>query len=701
MKINLYLSVLLYALVIIIVTANDRVQRSPQHYCGSRLADIMKVLCKGNYNAPNGLKRSQIDSDVLDYKDLEDYNTIDYIYQYLPKKESMSFIPSRFLRSPVKRNIIGECCDRPCYLSELQTYCGNLFIHLHKAVLNDRDDHDGMTLLFNAELKNYKNMKVKIHGFAEIMGIVDAELKFLDVFAGWPGRPHDARIYQCSKIGQLLILNNLLSLFPKSCHILGDGAYPLTPYKDNGHLSLKEKNFNRKLSSSRVLIEQPFGKLICRFRKFKHMDIYIKDFCGKVITAACCLHNICITNNDDIEVANSLQPGIIQELREEETTQQDQPKETLFEDQEDQEETIKKLKLYELIQGRGPEAFAALCRVLEETNNFKACEILTSSKTSKEEEQQLSSIEILDTTYEKTILEHDDSYVKIHPERKIMLNYEDKLPIRVYPMTSNPKGHALILNMNDIKGERTELDVDMANLNKLFKYLEFNVHSKANLTDKDIKNVIDEFMNICHSEKANSIIIFIMCHGEAGKVSSRSSDILAEDGITINTNWMIEQFIHKKKLPGNIPMLFFIDACRGQNNDFGWKYCNGENNLNHGADVFPIIGTISDKRYEDVFIAYATLPGCTAIRDPIDGSLFIQTLCKVFRENAYDTELSRMMCLVDIELDQLCSVVQHGFQTVEWSCRGFNKHFYFNPGRYDDNSDNDYLTTASTNPAEA
>lgn len=49
------------------------------------------------------------------------------------------------------------------------------------------------------------------------------------------------------------------------------------------------------------------------------MDIYKKDFCGKVITAACCLHNICITNNDDIEVANSFQPDIIQEMRDEET----------------------------------------------------------------------------------------------------------------------------------------------------------------------------------------------------------------------------------------------------------------------------------------------------------------------------------------------------------------------------------------------
>jgi len=52
-----------------------------------------------------------------------------------------------------------------------------------------------------------------------------------------------------------------------------------------------------------------------------------------------------------------------------------------------------------------------------------------------------------------------------------------------------------------------------------------------------------------------------MCHGETGKDSSRSADKLTEDGITINTNWMIEQFIHKN-LSGNIPMLFFIDACR-------------------------------------------------------------------------------------------------------------------------------------------
>ncbi|CAI6373298.1 unnamed protein product [Macrosiphum euphorbiae] len=65
---------------------------------------------------------------------------------------------------------------------------------------------------------------------------------------------------------------------------------------------------------------------------------------------------------------------------------------------EDQVESVKKTRLYEVIQGRGPEAFTALCRILRETRNYAACEILTSSKTSEQEKQILSSIDLLDTT---------------------------------------------------------------------------------------------------------------------------------------------------------------------------------------------------------------------------------------------------------------------------------------------------------------
>jgi hypothetical protein len=52
-----------------------------------------------------------------------------------------------------------------------------------------------------------------------------------------------------------------------------------------------------------------------------------------------------------------------------------------------------------------------------------------------------------------------------------------------------------------------------------------------------------------------------MSHGEAGK-NSRSANILAADGIAINTDWIIDQFLPKKKPAKTIPKLFFIQACR-------------------------------------------------------------------------------------------------------------------------------------------
>ncbi|CAI6364067.1 unnamed protein product [Macrosiphum euphorbiae] len=31
------------------------------------------------------------------------------------------------------------------------------------------------------------------------------------------------------------------------------------------------------------------------------MDVYHKSYCAKIITAACCLHNICMTTGDDFD----------------------------------------------------------------------------------------------------------------------------------------------------------------------------------------------------------------------------------------------------------------------------------------------------------------------------------------------------------------------------------------------------------------
>lgn len=110
-------------------------------------------------------------------------------------------------------------------------------------------------------------------------GIIDSDLKFINCFSGWPGSSHDSRVFRCSKIGEKL-LTQPCGILPPGCHILGDGAYPLTstlmvPFKDNGHLSDIQLKFNKCLSSSRVVIEQAFGKLIGRFRKLKYFILKI------------------------------------------------------------------------------------------------------------------------------------------------------------------------------------------------------------------------------------------------------------------------------------------------------------------------------------------------------------------------------------------------------------------------------------------
>lgn len=60
-------------------------------------------------------------------------------------------------------------------------------------------------------------------------------------------------------------------------------------------------------------------------------------------------------------------------------------------------------------------------------------------------------------------------------------------------MGSNPKGHVLILNMNKVKNkdDRIGSEVDVDNLQKLFKGLGFIVQIELDLTELVIINYIN------------------------------------------------------------------------------------------------------------------------------------------------------------------------------------------------------------------
>ncbi|KAK5648415.1 hypothetical protein RI129_003307 [Pyrocoelia pectoralis] len=135
-----------------------------------------------------------------------------------------------------------------------------------------------------------------------LQGICNAKQEFINIYCGWPGSTHDARMWQNSQV--YLKLNAGEPLIPPNSYLLGDSAYPLrqfimVPFRDNGHLTESQKKFNQKLSSTRVVIENTFGRLKGLFRRLKYLNIVNLNYAKYIISAACILHNICVKEGND------------------------------------------------------------------------------------------------------------------------------------------------------------------------------------------------------------------------------------------------------------------------------------------------------------------------------------------------------------------------------------------------------------------
>ena len=89
--------------------------------------------------------------------------------------------------------------------------------------------------------------------------------------------------------------------------ILGDSAYALSnwlmkPYIDRGNLTPEERSFNIKHSTTRVVVENAFGRLKGRFRSIgKRLDLKVENACN-VIAVCCVLHktSLLMTNGSMI-----------------------------------------------------------------------------------------------------------------------------------------------------------------------------------------------------------------------------------------------------------------------------------------------------------------------------------------------------------------------------------------------------------------
>ena len=170
------------------------------------------------------------------------------------------------------------------------------------------------------EPKEHPSEYVNRKSFQSIVlqDVADANGKFLRVSTGYAGSIHDARVLRMSSLLTAVengdILHSPVRLIGGTQVkplLAADPAYKLTtwcmkPFPQTRAMTDSQRDFNKSLSSARVVIEQAFGLLKGRWRcLLDKLDESVDEVHSTIITC-CILHNICLEVNDatEIDVAN-------------------------------------------------------------------------------------------------------------------------------------------------------------------------------------------------------------------------------------------------------------------------------------------------------------------------------------------------------------------------------------------------------------
>ncbi|XP_071574558.1 putative nuclease HARBI1 isoform X2 [Temnothorax nylanderi] len=172
---------------------------------------------------------------------------------------------------------------------------------------------DGSHITIPAPKKNphcYINRKGR-HSI-QIQAICDHKCQFTHCYIGHVGSVHDQRVFRQSEVQHYL---GDETKFPQDSHLVGDQAYKLhenllVPYRDNGHLTERQRNYNFCQSSARIAIERAFGILKGRFRcLLTTLAMDRVDLIPMHILACCILHNICLMRSDELDIEINVDEG--------------------------------------------------------------------------------------------------------------------------------------------------------------------------------------------------------------------------------------------------------------------------------------------------------------------------------------------------------------------------------------------------------
>ncbi|KAJ8387282.1 hypothetical protein AAFF_G00159050 [Aldrovandia affinis] len=82
-------------------------------------------------------------------------------------------------------------------------------------------------------------------------------------------------------------------LLGDSAYISRDYTFIVTPKRDNGALTVQDQQRNPNICRGRVVVEQAFGRVKCKWRRMRDLQNTRLDVVVMLIMSACILHNLC------------------------------------------------------------------------------------------------------------------------------------------------------------------------------------------------------------------------------------------------------------------------------------------------------------------------------------------------------------------------------------------------------------------------
>ncbi|XP_069053061.1 caspase-8-like isoform X1 [Lepisosteus oculatus] len=195
-----------------------------------------------------------------------------------------------------------------------------------------------------------------------------------------------------------------------------------------------------------------------------------------------------------------------------------------------------------------------------------------------------------------------------------------------YKMSSLPRGYCLILNNFDFVEKRIQnrwgTEHDAKALEEVFSWLGFEVKRHDDLKAAEMRAKLEEYGKASHQGK-DCFVCCVLSHGE-------QQCVVGTDGEKVEIKDIVSCF-NGQNCPSLVqkPKVFFIQACQGKELQKAVNIqADGNDDCEADSQPFSNATVPVDA---DILLGLATVQECLSMRTKVDGSWYIQSLCRHLR----------------------------------------------------------------------